>query len=47
MLNINVTVKDQSKHKRKKGLTINSPTFPPQIDNSINDANIVTSLAEN
>lgn len=39
MLNIDVTIKDQSKFRRKKGPMINSPTFPPQTDNSINAAN--------
>lgn len=39
MLNIDVTIKDQSKRRRKKGPMINSPTFPPQTDNSINATN--------
>lgn len=46
MLNNDVTVKEQSK-QRKKGPVIKGPTFPPQTDNSINAANIVMSLVEN
>lgn len=47
MLNIDITIEDQSEIRRKKGPMIKSPKFPIQTDNPINAANIVMSLAEN
>lgn len=47
MLSINVAIEDQSKSGREKGPMIKSPTFPTWIDNPVNAANIVLSLAEN